>query len=362
MPQPTFVPRRRRRPGVAPDSLALAIVDAAAMGLEPELERRHPSAGRAIARAVTERLRAGRQPTVCAPRWRARRYGGGCSPRVEAWAHDGAGAPTLDAHARRARVDTAAAVGSFGAGQRCGGFGSSRTRRNSTQRSGSIATPRACRARSVRGRWRRARRDPRGGERDAGALELRRRWRLIDRIETDSGTATESAIALEVDDAAAAVDRLVQGGCATGGVRPRDAVALAQRSTAGRPPTCRSPCSRSSAGRLDARAWGAPVNLGDYGYLRHALRSSHRDLPQPPHQGQAQPSGRRRHGPRDPTRPAGRGRRTAGRQGVHGEGARACARRRGKQGAESRGQQVVQIVNEELVAILGGPQRRLQFA
>jgi AcrR family transcriptional regulator/Ni2+-binding GTPase involved in maturation of urease and hydrogenase len=79
---------------------------------------------------------------------------------------------------------------------------------------------------------------------------------------------------------------------------------------------------------------GIPVESGHHGDFRHPQRPADRDLPQPPHEGQAHARRCRRDRPRDPARPAGRRRRAGRRQGLHGEGARARPRRRGQPGAQ----------------------------
>ena len=78
--------RRPRRDGgrsphdFAPDSLALALVNAAAMGLVDELEREASLRRSRIARAVAERLRRGGSAIGCTPRSPAPRMAGRCSP------------------------------------------------------------------------------------------------------------------------------------------------------------------------------------------------------------------------------------------------------------------------------------------
>ena len=80
--------------GFAPDSLALGIVNASAMGLDEELDReaalRRARIGRAVAerfaRAGSDRVRA----EVAGAAW-----GGAVIAAIEAWAHDGAGRTSL---------------------------------------------------------------------------------------------------------------------------------------------------------------------------------------------------------------------------------------------------------------------------
>ena len=156
-------------------------------------------------------------------------------------------------------------------------------------------------------------------------------------------------------------------GASARGIRARDAVALAQRAPARRRPTCSSPCSRSSGRRESVPAGGrgaaasARVNSRDHGYLRHPLRPAHRDLPQPPHEGQLTPADvdgtvreiRRALLDADVALPVVKEFTAKVRERALGDEVNK---------ALNPAQQVVQIVNEELVAILGGQQRRLQFA
>lgn len=92
----------------APDSLALGIVNAAAMGLEDELEREASLRRSRIARAVSERLsRAGSDrlhAEVAGAAW-----AGAVLAATEAWAHDGAGRTSLARFLERA-ADAAASV------------------------------------------------------------------------------------------------------------------------------------------------------------------------------------------------------------------------------------------------------------
>ncbi|WP_438352743.1 TetR family transcriptional regulator [Microbacterium sp. CJ88] len=80
--------------GFAPDSLALAIAHAAAMGLEDELEREASLRRSRIGRAVAERLRAGGADAVTAQVAGAA-TGGAVLAAIEAWATDGAGHSSL---------------------------------------------------------------------------------------------------------------------------------------------------------------------------------------------------------------------------------------------------------------------------
>ncbi|MFB7885125.1 TetR family transcriptional regulator [Microbacterium sp. NPDC056057] len=78
----------------APDSLALGIVNATAMGLEAEYERDAALRRARVARAVSARLLAGGADRVRAEVAGAA-WGGAVLAAVEAWAHDGAGRTSL---------------------------------------------------------------------------------------------------------------------------------------------------------------------------------------------------------------------------------------------------------------------------
>ena len=96
--------------------------------------------------------------------------------------------------------------------------------------------------------------------------------------------------------------------------------------------------------------------------VRYSLRSPLSDLQESARQGASERGGHRRHRARDPHRPPRSGRGPARRADVHQERQGACPRRRGLQGSLNPAQQVLKIVNEELVTILGGETRRLRFA
>ncbi|MFB7891357.1 TetR family transcriptional regulator [Microbacterium sp. NPDC056044] len=78
----------------APDSLALGIVNATAMGLEAEYERDAALRRARVARAVAERLLDGGADRVRAEVAGAA-WGGAVLTAIEAWAHDGAGRTSL---------------------------------------------------------------------------------------------------------------------------------------------------------------------------------------------------------------------------------------------------------------------------
>lgn len=94
--------------GFAPDSLALAIVNVAAMGLEVELEREGSLRRARIARSVSSRLARGGADRLRAEVAGAA-WGGAVLAAVEAWAHDGAGVTSLARFLDRA-ADAASAV------------------------------------------------------------------------------------------------------------------------------------------------------------------------------------------------------------------------------------------------------------
>ncbi|MCW3494266.1 TetR family transcriptional regulator [Microbacterium sp. SSM24] len=100
----------------APDSLALGIVNAAAMGLQEELEREASFRRSRIARAVSERLiRSGSDrlhAEVAGAAW-----GGAVLAAIEAWAHDGAGRTSLARFLERAADSAAAATPTSPAGE-----------------------------------------------------------------------------------------------------------------------------------------------------------------------------------------------------------------------------------------------------
>lgn len=80
--------------GFAPDSLALGIVNAAAMGLEVEYERDAALRRARVARAVSARLAHSGADRVRAEVAGAA-WGGAVIAAIEAWAHDGAGRTSL---------------------------------------------------------------------------------------------------------------------------------------------------------------------------------------------------------------------------------------------------------------------------
>ena len=78
-----------------PDSLALALVNAQAMGLDEELEREAAGRRARIARAVARSLRTG-GAGVLESEVSGAAHGGAVLAAIEAWAHQGAGVTPLD--------------------------------------------------------------------------------------------------------------------------------------------------------------------------------------------------------------------------------------------------------------------------
>lgn len=193
-----------------PDSLALGIVNAQAMGLEDELEReaalRRSRIGRAVAarfvRGGADRLRA----DVAGAAW-----GGAVLAAIEAWAHDGAGRTSLARFLARA-ADAAGSVPTVREGE-------------VRQLRLVVTAPDFDEAlsfyRDVVGMPQSEAYEAEGGARvailDAGraTLELSNPAQVtfIDRVETDGDAPSERLrVALEVDDTAAAVPRLADAG------------------------------------------------------------------------------------------------------------------------------------------------------
>lgn len=193
-----------------PDSLALGIVNAQAMGLEDELEReaalRRSRIGRAVAarlvRGGADRLRA----DVAGAAW-----SGAVLAAIEAWAHDGAGRTSLARFLARA-ADAAGSVPTVRVGE-------------VRQLRLVVTAPDFDEAlsfyRDVVGMPQSEAYEAEGGARvvilDAGraTLELSNPAQVafIDRVETDGDAPSERLrVALEVDDTAAAVPRLADAG------------------------------------------------------------------------------------------------------------------------------------------------------
>jgi AcrR family transcriptional regulator/catechol 2,3-dioxygenase-like lactoylglutathione lyase family enzyme len=195
--------------GFAPDSLALALVNATAMGLEDELEREASLRRSRIARIVAERLRRGGaerlDAEVVAAAW-----AGAVLAALEAWAHDGAGRTSLDRFLARASMSADAVTRAPA--------GAVRQLRVVAQ----VADFEAALTfyRDVLGLPQAEAYEADGGARvailDAGraTLELANSAQVayIDRVETDGGASEPIRLAFEVDDTVAVVDRLIAGG------------------------------------------------------------------------------------------------------------------------------------------------------
>lgn len=196
--------------GFAPDSLALAIVNATAMGLEAELEREGSLRRSRVARAVAERLARGGADRLRAEVAGAS-WGGAVLAAVDAWAHDGAGVTSLDSFLARA----ADAAGAVLPDAPVGAVRQLRVVVHAPDFERTLAF-----YRDVAGMPQAEAYEADGGARvailDAGraTLELSNtaQVQFIDAVETDGGASDRIRLALEVDDAAAAARRLADGG------------------------------------------------------------------------------------------------------------------------------------------------------
>ncbi|MFE7845112.1 TetR family transcriptional regulator [Microbacterium sp. NPDC057407] len=197
--------------GFAPDSLALAIVNAAAMGLDTELEREAALRRARIAAAVAARLARGGSDRLRAEVAGAA-WGGAVLAAVETWAHDGAGVTSLARFLDRA----AAAASAIDAAPRRGTVRQLRV---------VVQAPDFDRAltfyRDTMGMPQAEAYEADGGARvailDAGraTLEIANAAQVafIDRVETDGDAPSERIrIGLEVDDAEEAAARLATAG------------------------------------------------------------------------------------------------------------------------------------------------------
>jgi AcrR family transcriptional regulator/catechol 2,3-dioxygenase-like lactoylglutathione lyase family enzyme len=192
----------------APDSLALGIVNATAMGLVAELEREASLRRARIGRAVADRLSRGGADRLRADVAGAA-WGGAVLAALEAWAHDGAGRTSLAGFLARA-ADAASGVGASS-----GAVRQLRVVVRAPDFEEAVAF-----YRDVVGMPERESYEADGGARvvilDAGAatLELSNPAQVdfIDRVETDGGESDRIRLALEVDDATAAQGRLSAGG------------------------------------------------------------------------------------------------------------------------------------------------------
>ena len=207
--------------GFAPDSLALALVNTAAMGIVGDFERDGSVRRSRIARVVAERLARGGADRLHADVAGAA-YAGAVLAALDAWAHDGAGRAPLRGHLERALTIADVVAESPGV-----------TRREPVAEGAVrqlrlvVTAPEFDDAlhfyRDVVGMPEREAYEADGGARvvilDAGraTLELANAAQVafIDRIETDGGPGTASdrlRVALEVADADDAVRRWSSGG------------------------------------------------------------------------------------------------------------------------------------------------------
>ena len=195
----------------APDSLALAVVNSTAMGLDAELEREASIRRARIARSVASRLSRGGADRLHAEVAGAA-WGGAVLAAVEAWAHDGAGVTSLSRFLARAS-ESAAAVSTTVP------VGDVRQLRVVVQAAAFDQT--LAFYRDVVGMPQAEAYEAEGGARVAilaagrATLEIANpaQVEFIDRVETDGDAPSDRIrLALEVDDAAAAVARLEGGG------------------------------------------------------------------------------------------------------------------------------------------------------
>jgi len=193
----------------APDSLALALVNAAAMGLVDELEREASLRRSRIARAVSERLRRGGADRLRADVIGAA-FAGAVLAALDAWAEDGAGRTPLP------RMLDAA----LGAVHSVAAEASATVRQLRVV----VQAPDFDSAvRFYRDELGLPERESYEGDGDArvvilgageATLELANPGQvsLIDRVETDGGSSDRIRVALEVEDTPATVQRLVRAG------------------------------------------------------------------------------------------------------------------------------------------------------
>lgn len=195
----------------APDSLALGIVNAVAMGLDDELEREASLRRSRIARAVSERLTRGGADRLHAEVAGAA-WGGAVLAAVEAWAHDGAGRTSLVRFLERGAESAAAVTTTVPVGE----VRQLRVVVQASQFEQTLAF-----YRDIVGMPQAEAYEAEGGARVAilaagrATLEIANPAQVdfIDRVETDGDAPSDRIrLALEVDDAEAAVARLDDGG------------------------------------------------------------------------------------------------------------------------------------------------------
>jgi len=190
--------------GLAPDALALAVANAAAMGIEDELERETAVRRARLGRMIAERFRRdGVEPLRAAVT--ASGYAGALTAAVEHWALAGPGRTSLADTLHRALgfVAGGGAVRQLRAVVHAEDFEEALTFYRDT-----LGMPQADAFEAD------------GGARvvilDAGraTLELANsaQVRFIDEVETDGGSSEHIRLAIEVDDAPGTVGRLADGG------------------------------------------------------------------------------------------------------------------------------------------------------
>jgi AcrR family transcriptional regulator len=193
--------------GFAPDSLALAIVNAEAMGIEAELAREASVRRTRIAHAVARRLeRDGAEPMRA--EIAAAAYAAAVLAAVWSWAHDGAGRAPLQPTIERA---LAIAAESAPAGR----VAQLRVVVEADDLDGALAF-----YRDALGLVEQESYDGDGGARVAilgagrATLELSNpeQVRFIDRVETDGVTSPHIRLAFEVGDAAGETERMATAG------------------------------------------------------------------------------------------------------------------------------------------------------
>ena len=199
--------------GFAPDPLALAIVNAGAMGLTTELVREGSSRRARIAAAVADRLHRGGRDRLAADIAGAT-WGGAVLAAIEAWARDGAGRTSLDRFLDRAAA-IAAGDPPGAAGDPPGAVRQLRLVVQAPDFDAAVAF-----YRDVVGMPQAEAYEAGEGARvvilDAGraTLELANPAQVafIDAVETDAGTSDRLRVGLEVADTAVAVERLSAAG------------------------------------------------------------------------------------------------------------------------------------------------------
>ncbi len=195
--------------GFAPDSLALALVNTNAMGLESELEREASVRRPRTAGAVADRLRRGGADRLDAE-VAAAAWAGAVLAALDAWAHDGAGRTSLERFFARASAPAGALTAA-----RAGTVRQLRVVVQAAEFDEALTF-----YRDVLGMPQAEAYEADGGARvvilDAGraTLELANPAQVafIDRVETDGGVSDRIRLGFEVDDTAAVAERLAAGG------------------------------------------------------------------------------------------------------------------------------------------------------